>query len=298
MMNVTLTSKSAVILLAGLISARATGYLFTKFCFLEMEPLFVLACRNLIAVVVLLPFLYKHLLKMSLRDAVVGCGIGLLFTCTMVTEFFGLVTTDISVAAILENTAIVMVPIIAAVVSRRLPDLWTLVCCLLALGGVVAMSWTGATLHLAVGEWLLLLAAFFYASSIVAMARLTHGCDALLVGFFQIVTMGVLSLTGSFLFESPSLPTQLLTYECLIYLAVVCSSFGFTLQPLAQTYCSAETAGLLCALSPLIGMVLGVVVLGEPLTVLRIVGLVLILSAILLYARVNNRPTASQTSHT
>lgn len=286
-MNITLTPKSAVILLSCLISARATGYLFTKFCFVEMGPLLVLACRNLLAVAVLLPFMLGHLRRMTRRDAAVGCGIGLLFTCTMVAELVGLVTTDVSVAAILENTAIVMVPIIAAVVSHRLPDGRTMLCCLLALGGVAAMSWTGATMHLAFGEWLMLLAAFFYASSIVAMARITDGCDALLVGFFQIVTMGVLSLIGSFIFESPALPQEIVTYECLLYLAIVCSSFGFTLQPLAQRYCSAETAGILCALSPLIGMILGVVVLDEPLTLLRIVGLVLILSAIVIYARVN-----------
>lgn len=286
-MNFHLTPKSAVILLSCLIGARATGFLFTKFCFWELEPLTVLAYRNLLAVAVLFPFMMGHLRRMTRRDVAVGCAIGVLFTCTMVAELVGLVTTDVSVAAILENTAIVIVPLIAAVLSRRLPDVRTLFCCLLALGGVTTMSWTGAELHLAVGEWLMLLAAFFYAASIVAMSRIDKGCDALLVGFFQIVTMGVLSLIGAFLFESPALPTEFLTYECLLYLAVVCSSFGFTLQPLAQSYCSAETAGILCALSPLIGMILGVVVLGEALTLLRVAGLALVLLAIVVYAQQN-----------
>lgn len=286
-MNFHLTSKSAVILLSCLIGTRATGFLFSKFCFLELEPLTLLAYRNLLAAVLLFPFLYRRLRRMTRRDLSVGCGIGLLFTCTMAAELVGLVTTDVSVAAILENTAIVIVPLLAAVLSRRLPDTRTLFCCLLALGGVTAMSWTGASLHLALGEWLMLLAAFFYASSIVAMSRIDQGCDALLVGFFQVVTMGVLSLIGAFLFELPVIPTAPLTYECLFYLAIVCTSFGFTLQPLAQSYCSAETAGILCALSPLIGMILGVTVLDEPLTFLRIVGLALVLSAIIVYAYQN-----------
>lgn len=284
-MNLILSPKSAVLLLSALIAARATGYLFSKFCMLELEPLTLLAYRSLLACVVLVPFLWKRLCRMTAQDIRAGAILGGLFFLTMVAELVGLLTTDSSVASILENTAIVMVPLIASALSRRLPEGRALFCSLLALGGVVCMSWTGTGISLSFGEWLMLLAALLYAMSIVATARLAPDTEPITVGFLQVLTMGLLALIGAIIFESPSIPQETLTYECLIYLAVVCSSFGFTLQPLAQSYCSAETAGILCALAPLVATVLGIVVGGESFGLLDVAGLLLVLGAIVCYAR-------------
>lgn len=287
-MKITLTSQSAVILLALLIAARSTGCMFSKFCFAELEPLTLLAYRSLLACAFLMPFLYRRMKRMSRRDLRAGVVFGSLFFLTMVTELVGLLTADISVAAILENTSIVMVPLIAAALSRRLPDRGALVCSCLALAGVAVMSWTGAGFYMSWGEWLLFVSSIFYACNIVAMARMTDGCDALSVGFVQVLTMGVLALVCAFIFESPAVPTESLTYESLFYLAVICTSFGFTLQPLAQSRCSAETAGMLCTISPPMGMMLGVFVLDEHLTTMHITGLFLVVLSLILYTLLTN----------
>lgn len=287
-MHITLTPQLAVGLLTMLVAARATGCLFSKFCFMELTPLTLLAYRSLLASLLLLPFLYKRLMRIRMRDLKSGIVLGILFFLTMVAELIGLVSTNISIAAVLENTAIVMVPFIAALFSRRFPDLYTLICCTLALAGVAVMTWTGAGFYLAVGESLLLLSALFYAFNIVITSRLSDGCDPLAVGFVQVFTMGLLAIVCAFWFESPVIPIYSRTYESLFYLAIVCTSFGFTLQPLAQSRCSAETAGILCALSPPIGVLLGVIVLGEELTTLHITGLFLVLVAIMLYALITN----------
>lgn len=284
-MNIALSPRTAVLLLALLISARAAGYLFSKFCFVELGPLTVLAYRCLLACLVLLPFMAGRLRRMTAGDVRAGLIIGALFFLTMAAELIGLVTTDTSVASILENTAIVMVPLLTAMFARRLPDGRALVCSLLALGGVVCMSWTGAGLSLSFGEWLLLLAALFYAMSIVATAYLAPSSEPITVGFLQVLTMGVLALAAAFCFESPSVPTMALTYECLLYLAVVSSAFGLTLQPLAQSYCSAETAGILCGLNPLVATVLGITAAGEAFGMLDAAGLVLVLGAIVYYGQ-------------
>lgn len=287
-MNITLTSQGAVMLLTCLITARSTGTLFSKFCFMELEPLTLLAYRSLLAAVLLVPFLYPHLKRMTRREVTAGAVIGGLFYLTMVAELIGLQTTNLSMAAILENTSIVMVPLIAAALARRLPDKGTLLCCLLAFGGVAAMSWTDTGFYMAWGEWLMFLSAVFFSFNIIATASMTGGCDALSVGFMQVLTMGLLALVSAMVFETPIVPKASVTYESLFYLAIVCTSFGFTLQPLAQSRCSAETAGLLCVISPPIGMLLGVTILGEKLTYMHITGLFLVLFAIILYALISN----------
>ncbi len=48
------------------------------------------------------------------------------------------------------------------------------------------------------------------------------------------------------------LPTAPAEWGSLAALIVVCTGFGFTLQPVAQSRLSADVAGLLCALSPFV----------------------------------------------
>lgn len=63
-------------------------------------------------------------------------------------------------------------------------------------------------------------------------------------------------------------------------LVIVCTGFGFTLQPLAQKHLSADTAGLICALSPLVATLMGWMFLGEPLTLLRLAGMAAVMASL------------------
>lgn len=65
-------------------------------------------------------------------------------------------------------------------------------------------------------------------------------------------------------------------------LAIVCTGFAFTLQPVAQSHTSAERAGLFCALSPACATLFGAVLLHEKITLLGAAGILLILSSLLL----------------
>ena len=68
----------------------------------------------------------------------------------------------------------------------------------------------------------------------------------------------------------------------LAYLIVVCSAFGFTLTPYAQSHVSVERAGVLCAVNPAVAALLGVVILHEHMGLLGAVGLLLILGSIIM----------------
>ena len=65
-------------------------------------------------------------------------------------------------------------------------------------------------------------------------------------------------------------------------LAVVCTGFGFTLQPVAQSGTTAERAGMFCALNPMVAATLGILFLGESFAAQSMIGGVLILARILL----------------
>lgn len=106
--------------------------------------------------------------------------------------------------------------------------------------------------------------------------------DALIIGIVQLGTMGSLSAISSFIFETPHLPSEPMAWLAIVLLALVCSCFGFTLQPVAQKYTSAETTGLYCAFGPLGAGILGWICLGEALSIFALIGAVLILLSIVL----------------
>ena len=64
-------------------------------------------------------------------------------------------------------------------------------------------------------------------------------------------------------------------------LAIICSGFGFTLQPVAQRGTTAERAGMMCALSPLSASLQGVMILNDPISPCKLAGCIMILLSLL-----------------
>ena len=126
-----------------------------------------------------------------------------------------------------------------------------------------------------------ILEAFLYSTAILVNDRLTHaGADPLLSGVVQVGFLGALALIASFLFETPHLPGSGTEWLVVLALALVCSGFGFTLQPVAQSGTTADHAALFCALNPFVAAALGAVCFHEHFGIAGLLGGALILAGI------------------
>ena len=272
----------AELLLAGVITARATSYLFSKLIMQSMSMFNMLGIRFLLAFTLLLILFFKRIRKINRKTFAAGAVMGCLYFLVMMAELNGLKRTSSGNVSFLENTAIVIVPLLQAVLLRRFPRWKAVICALLCLIGVSFLT-IGSGMAFGAGEMFCMLAAFLYACAILTTDRLTHGnIDALAAGIVQVGMIGALSLTASLLFEAPRLPSGMLEWTGIVMLAVVCSGFGFTLQPVAQSGTTAERAGMFCALNPMVATILGIVFLHEAFTVQSAVGGGLILAGILI----------------
>lgn len=272
----------AEILLAGVITARATSYLFSKLIMESMSMFNLLGIRFLFAFTLLLILFFKRIRRIDRKSLLAGMIMGSMYFLVMTAELSGLKRTSSGNVSFLENTAIVIVPLLQAVLSHRFPRWKAVVSALLCLVGVGFLT-IGNGLTLGRGEMFCILAAFLYACTILMTDRLTHGnIDPLAAGIVQVGMIGVLSLTASLLFESPRFPSGMLEWTGIVMLAVVCTGFGFTLQPVAQSGTTAERAGMFCALNPMVATVLGIVFLQEAFTAQSTIGGGLILTGILI----------------
>ena len=286
-------TKARLLLLAVFI-ARGTSFLFSKTLMNTMAPMSVLAVRFLTAFLVLAAIFHKKLLYCSKRSLRGGLLLGVLYTVCMSFEMFGLRLIDSGVSSLIENMAIVMVPLFAAVIFRTPLKRKTMLCALLAVIGVGFLSITQrSSTNGGLGIVLMILAAATYAVCIMVTEKVSQDADPLTIGMIQLGTMGVLSFAASVLSGNFGLPQGGQQWTMMLLLVLLCSCFGFAFQPLGQKYLSAEEAAVLTVVNPLTASIMGVVIAGEGLSLAKILGCVLILTALVVY---NLKPEAKNSS--
>ena len=279
-----MSKGKAKLLLISVFVARGTSFLFSKTLMQSMSPMSVLAVRFVLAFLILAAVFSKKLMQCSKSSLFGGAVLGVLYTVCMMFEMYGLRLIDSGVASLVENMAIVLVPIYAAILSRTLPRRKTMVCALLAVTGVGFLSVTQKNAYGGgLGILLMILAAMTYAVCILTTEKVTRNGDPISIGMIQLGTMGVLSLMISLAMGDFGFPQTGKQWIMMLILVMLCSCFGFAFQPVGQKYVPAETAAVFTVVNPLTASIMGVVFAGEAVTAPKLAGFVLILAALLLY---------------
>lgn len=200
-----LDTRKYELLLAAVISSRATSFIFSKMILQEMSPFNVLAIRFLAAFCLLALLFYREAANITKRVLFSGTTIGFLYFITMAFEMMALKQADSSLVSLLENCAIIFVPLLEMVLFRKFPDKFTLILIAAAMLGVVLLAVQQGDLK--GGFTFGIFAGVTYALAIITTDRLPCKDDpALCIGIIQVGTMGILSLLSAFLWERPRLP--------------------------------------------------------------------------------------------
>ena len=272
-----MSRRQAELLLAAVILTRSTGYLFSKAGIESLGVFNLLAARFLLAFAMLAIIFFGKFKGVNPCDILRGAVLGGVFALVMALELIALKTTDTSTASFLENTAIIFVPLIEAWLLRRAPERTALISAAAAVAGVALLTLGSGDFGFTSGELYCLCAALLYALAIIITDRFSRRGDGLMIGVMQVGFIGIYALAASFIFEVPRLPSGGSEWGVILALAIVCTCVGFTFQPVAQAHLSSECAGLFCALSPVFASLLGVVFLGEAVTLQGVFGAALIL---------------------
>lgn len=279
-----MNQSSAKLLLISVFIARGTSFLFSKSLMGTMEPMSILALRFILAFLVLAVVFYKrmrHLEKSTIKGGLI---LGLLYTICMMFEMYGLRLLDSGVSALIENMAILFVPIYVALWTRTWPRAKTLFCAVLAIAGVGLLSISQMEMKSgSLGIFLIICAALTYGFCILATEKVSKDGDPVAIGIIQLGVMGVLSLIVALLTESFTMPAGKIQWIMLLFLVLICSCFGFTFQPVGQRYLPAETAAVLTVINPFAASIMGVLVAHEALTIAKGAGYIVILLALVIY---------------
>lgn len=198
------------------------------------------------------------------RGAIIG---GFLFLAYTV-QTYGLVRTTPSKNAFLTAVYCVMVPFLYWAVVKIKPDRYNIAAALLCVTGVGLVSLNG-DLSVNVGDVLTLIAAFFYAAHIVAVAKVSPGKDIYLLTVFQFAFAALYAWIGGL--SSEVFPLQAVlnpgVYLPLAYLCVLCTTVALLFQNVGQIWSDPASASVILSLESVFGVLFSVLCYGDKVTV-------------------------------
>ncbi len=280
--------QKSELLLAAVILSRSTSFVLSKSAMNSLTPFNLLAVRFLTAFIFLAILFWKKLIYIQKTELKYGFFLGLLYTIMMGCELTGLRATDSGTTSFIENSAMIFVPIFQFVFLKKKIRATESLRIVLAVIGIAFLTLGASGGLLRSGCIYLLGSAIFYASAILVTNIASRKGDPLMIGITQVFTIGFLSLIMSFILEQPRLPQTGTEWTMILALAIICSGFGFTLQPVAQRGTTAERAGMMCALSPLSASLQGVIILHDQMSPYKLAGCLMILFSLLVPVLLNS----------
>ncbi|MGH1287326.1 DMT family transporter [Bacillus toyonensis] len=207
--------------------------------------------------------------------------VGVLLCGIFISLMYGMKTTSASSAGFLTSTTVILVPVLQILITRELPRKEVIY-------GVITVSIGLALLTIkddftfALGSLLCLVAAFLYGIHIIVTNYFVQKVDAFQLGIFQLGFAFLFALIGNFVFETPVLPNGVIEWSAILGLAIICSAYGFVIQPIAQKYTTPESTGFLFSLEPVFSAVFACIFLNENMGGQEYLGALLILSGVLI----------------
>lgn len=207
---------------------------------------------------------------------------GLLVALSSLTLFLSYNYMAAGIASTLLFIYPIMVALIMAMVFKEKLALQTIVCMLLALGGIGLLykSEDGSTLSL-IGTLLVFASSLSYAIYIVGINQTSLKNVATLKVTFYVLLFGLSLFVARLLYSGVlNTPDQWYLWANLLALAVFPTAISFLCTTGAIQYIGSTPTAILGALEPVTAIFFGIAVFGESLTVRESFGLVMIIVAV------------------
>jgi drug/metabolite transporter (DMT)-like permease len=271
-------SIRADLALAGAAFLFGTTFLVMQDAVADVEPIPFITARFAIGSLVLLPVAVVRSRREQARPLLLaGASAAVALAAGYVFQTTGLQYTTSSVSAFLTYLLVVFVPVLSAVVLRRLPRPLTVAGVGLAVVGLWLLT-EGAGIGLGRGEVLSILCALAFAIHILVLSEVAGRHDIVVLNAVQFGLVAVVLFVPGLVAGGYGFPAS--AWRAAIYTGVVVNAVAFGLQLWGQRRVSASRTALVLMLEPVFAAVLGYAD-GERLRAAGAAGAGLILAGIL-----------------
>lgn len=259
--------------------AWGTSYIFMAYLMDGIPPVTIVALRTGIAFLVMFALFFPRVRRPGLQTLKAGAICGGLLAAVFLCLLLGVRYTSASETGFLQSTTVIMVPVITAILRKRMPEGKIVVGVAVVTAGLLLLN--GGVGQFSAGSGIMLFSAFVYAVHIVVSKSFVEQVDSVSLGIWQMFFACVYASAAAFLFETPALPQTGIQWGSLLGLTLICSAYGFVMQAYVQKFVSAETTGFMFSLEPVFTAVFAFVFLGERLDFVRYAGALLILLGVM-----------------
>lgn len=252
----------------------------------HLGPLSFTASRCFVAVVFLY-LTYKFFMmksasyreeKFDMKRTLVGGSIcGLVFTIAINLQQVSLIYTTAAKASFLTALYIVFIPILGLFFGKK-PSVKIILCIFLAMVGTYLLSIKGG-LKINRGDLIVILSALVFAIHILLLTKYSTNTNAVLVSLVQFAVCGVISLVGALVLEDISMEAILKSQATILYVGILSSGVGFTIQLMALKDLEPVVASMICSLESVFGALFGWLILSQEMTEREIFGAIIIFLA-------------------
>lgn len=234
-----------------------------------------LALRFGFAALVLLPVGWRRLSSLGWGGVGSGVLVGLFLFAGYAFQTLGLQHTSASRAGFITGLSVAIVPVLSALLLRRLPKSESIAGVCLATIGLALLS-LSRDHGLAMGDALVLLCALSFALHIVSISAFAPRMDVLALTIVQVTTVALASAAISLFGDRPwPVPTASTWYSA-AFTGILATAAAFAIQTSVQRFTTPTHTALVFAGEPLFAALFGTLLAGDVMTARMVAGGVLI----------------------
>jgi drug/metabolite transporter (DMT)-like permease len=259
----------------------------------DISPIAFIFFRFSIAGILLIPSARKS--KFTKQNILSGIFLGALLFAEFAVQTIGLKFTTATKSGFLTGTAVVMVPLLHAVIQKRKPTKGVIAGTILVLIGISFLSSGGASVfsllsdigsNFNTGDFLTLIGALFFALYIIYLDIETTKHDFRILVFLQFITAGILAGIFLFIFSGVNLEQIKIKFTqnsifAIVYTSIFATLIATALQTKYQKDVTPAKAGIIFSFEPVFSAIFAFIILGEVITVFGYFGAALIMAGLL-----------------
>lgn len=255
-----------------------------------VEPFTFTASRNILAFLVLIPYIAvtdkrkqkndtSVINKHTLWIGGICCGICLFAASSL--QQFGVKYTTVGKAGFITAMYMVLVPIFGIFLHKKAGlKVWTAV--MLAALGMYLLCITKGEFRLELGDSLVFACAVCFTFHILSIDHFSPKTDGVKLSCIQFLVCAVLSTLSALIFETPNMHNIAAAGVPILYAGVFSSGVAYNFQIIGQKGMNPTVASLILSLESVVSVLAGWLILDQALSAREILGCVLAFAAIIL----------------
>ncbi len=255
-----------------------------------IPPYSLVALRYFLSGIILAIIFHKKFKNINGQTIKAGIiiGISLFIGCAL--QFVGLLYTTPSKSGFITGLNVAVVPIVLAIMYKKLPELKTVVGVILSIIGLGIMSINGK-MGINFGDILTLISAIAFGGQIILVDIYVKNVDVMILTCIELLTVGILGFIPAIGVEKLNVILNPVSIGALIFMILFCTIIAFTVQNKMQPYTDPTHAAIIFLAEPVFSAIFSMLI-GDKLTGRTLLGCAFIFVG-MIAINVNNNSVGS-----